>query len=62
MDQLLTIGLTNGTQTFWMGETLKYFYLIFEDESVIDLDEWILNTEAHPFRRPMPEESKTHQR
>ena len=42
-----------------MGETLKYFYLIFEDESVIDLDEWILNTEAHPFRRPMPEESKT---
>ncbi|KAH7324681.1 glycoside hydrolase family 47 protein [Stachybotrys elegans] len=39
-------------ETFWMGETLKYFYLIFEDESVIDLDEWILNTEAHPIRRP----------
>jgi mannosyl-oligosaccharide alpha-1,2-mannosidase len=31
---------------------LKYFYLIFEDESVINLDEWVLNTEAHPFRRP----------
>lgn len=39
-------------QTFWLGETLKYFYLVFEDERVIDLDEWVLNTEAHPFRRP----------
>jgi mannosyl-oligosaccharide alpha-1,2-mannosidase len=42
-------------QTFWMGETLKYFFLIFEDESVISLDEWILNTEAHPLRRPARE-------
>lgn len=36
-----------------MGETLKYFYLIFEDASVLNLDEWVLNTEAHPLRRPM---------
>lgn len=35
-----------------MGETLKYFYLIFADESVINLDDWVLNTEAHPFKRP----------
>lgn len=35
-----------------MGETLKYFYLIFDDESTISLDEWVLNTEAHPFKRP----------
>ncbi|KFA66221.1 hypothetical protein S40285_05092 [Stachybotrys chlorohalonatus IBT 40285] len=40
-------------ETFWMGETLKYFYLIFEDASVLNLDEWVLNTEAHPLRRPM---------
>ncbi|KAM4066252.1 glycosyl hydrolase family protein [Hirsutella rhossiliensis] len=39
-------------ETFWLSETLKYFYLIFDDEGVIDLDEWVLNTEAHPFRRP----------
>lgn len=39
-------------ETFWMGETLKYFYLIFDDESTINLDEWVLNTEAHPLRRP----------
>jgi mannosyl-oligosaccharide alpha-1,2-mannosidase len=39
-------------ETFWLSETLKYFYLIFEDTTVISLDEWVLNTEAHPFRRP----------
>lgn len=30
------------------AETLKYLYLIFCDDSVISLDEWVLNTEAHP--------------
>ena len=33
-------------------ETLKYFYLVFSEPDVIDLDEWVFNTEAHPFRRP----------
>lgn len=37
-----------------MAETLKYFYLVFDDESTIDLDEWVFNTEAHPFKRPVP--------
>jgi len=39
-------------ESFWMAETLKYFYLIFSDPDVVSLDEWVLNTEAHPFRRP----------
>ncbi|KND87058.1 Mannosyl-oligosaccharide alpha-1,2-mannosidase [Tolypocladium ophioglossoides CBS 100239] len=39
-------------ETFWLSETVKYFYLIFDDEGVINLDEWVLNTEAHPVRRP----------
>lgn len=43
-------------QTFWMSETIKYFYLTFEDPNVINLDEWVLNTEAHPLRRPKGEE------
>ncbi|KAM5360264.1 hypothetical protein ACJZ2D_013872 [Fusarium nematophilum] len=38
-------------ESFWLAETLKYFYLIFEDEDVISLDEWVFNTEAHPLRR-----------
>ncbi|KAI8939502.1 hypothetical protein NX059_003273 [Plenodomus lindquistii] len=40
-------------ESFWLAETLKYFYLLFEEEGVVSLDEWVLNTEAHPFRRPV---------
>lgn len=39
-------------ESFWTAETLKYFYLIFSREDMISLDEWVFNTEAHPFRRP----------
>lgn len=39
-------------ESFWLAETLKYFYLLFEKEDVISLDDWVLNTEAHPFKRP----------
>ena len=39
-------------ESFWLAETLKYFYLVFAGEGEVDLDEWVLNTEAHPLRRP----------
>ncbi|KAL2856066.1 glycoside hydrolase [Aspergillus pseudoustus] len=39
-------------ESFWLAETLKYFYLIFSDPDLISLDEYVLNTEAHPFKRP----------
>ncbi|RAL66730.1 hypothetical protein DID88_007513 [Monilinia fructigena] len=39
-------------ESFWMAETLKYFYLIFADPDLISLDEYVLNTEAHPLKRP----------
>jgi mannosyl-oligosaccharide alpha-1,2-mannosidase len=39
-------------ESFWTAETLKYFYLIFSPPDMISLDEWVFNTEAHPFRRP----------
>jgi len=38
-------------ESFWMAETLKYFYLIFSEPHVVSLDEYVLNTEAHPLRR-----------
>ena len=37
-------------ESFWFGETLKYFYLLFAEPSLVSLDEFVLNTEAHPFR------------
>lgn len=36
-------------QSFLLAETLKYLYLLFSEDDLISLDEWVLNTEAHPF-------------
>ncbi|KAF7298942.1 Glycoside hydrolase family 47 protein [Mycena indigotica] len=36
-------------ETFMLSETLKYLYLIFSDESVLPLDKYVFNTEAHPL-------------
>lgn len=43
---------TDSMESFWFAETLKYFYLIFSPPDVLSLDDWVLNTEAHPFKRP----------
>ncbi len=37
-------------QSFFLAETLKYFYLLYSPSSVIPLDKWVFNTEAHPLR------------
>ncbi|XP_064649601.1 endoplasmic reticulum mannosyl-oligosaccharide 1,2-alpha-mannosidase-like [Lineus longissimus] len=37
-------------ESFFLGETLKYFYLLFsEDENLLPSDKFIFNTEAHPL-------------
>ncbi|EOY32061.1 hypothetical protein SCA6_011162 [Theobroma cacao] len=40
----------NMMQSFFLAETLKYLYLLFSPPSVIPLDEWVFNTEAHPLK------------
>uniref|UniRef100_A0A668UES3 alpha-1,2-Mannosidase n=1 Tax=Oreochromis aureus TaxID=47969 RepID=A0A668UES3_OREAU len=36
--------------SFFLGETLKYFYLLFSDDpNFISLDQFVFNTEAHPL-------------
>ncbi|WWC63138.1 uncharacterized protein I303_105738 [Kwoniella dejecticola CBS 10117] len=34
-------------ETFWLAETLKYLYLLFDDSDHIPLDRHVFNTEAH---------------
>lgn len=37
-------------ESFWIAETLKYFYLLFSDDpNEIPFDEFVFNTEAHPL-------------
>lgn len=38
-------------ESFWLAETLKYFYLLFSDRDFISLEENVFNTEAHPMPR-----------
>lgn len=36
-------------ESFFIAETLKYFMLIFADDELLPLDQWVFNTEAHPM-------------
>ena len=36
-------------ESFWIAETLKYLLLTHSDANMLDLDKWVLNTEAHPL-------------
>ncbi|OAL52242.1 alpha-mannosidase IC [Pyrenochaeta sp. DS3sAY3a] len=46
----LELELEDSMESFWLAETLKYFYLVFSEPELVSLDEWVLSTEAHPFR------------
>jgi len=45
---------SNFQESFFFAETLKYLFLIFSDKSLISLDDYVFNTEAHPFRLSTP--------
>lgn len=38
-------------ESFWLAETLKYFYLLFSPPDLLPLDGIVINTEAHIFPR-----------
>ncbi|KAJ9464997.1 Mannosyl-oligosaccharide 1 [Diplonema papillatum] len=47
----------NSMESFFPGETLKYLFLLFADDSLLPLDKFVLNTEAHVLPvvpKPMP--------
>jgi mannosyl-oligosaccharide alpha-1,2-mannosidase len=54
LDAMLTLF----AQSFWIAETLKYFYLVFSEPDLISLDDYVFNTEAHPLRIPKPADSR----
>ncbi|XP_077986058.1 endoplasmic reticulum mannosyl-oligosaccharide 1,2-alpha-mannosidase-like isoform X2 [Glandiceps talaboti] len=54
-------GFKNKMESFFLGETLKYFYLLFSDDmNLIPLDQYVFNTEGHPL--PIRENSRTNAR
>lgn len=37
--------------SYFLAETLKYFYLLYAPENTLDLNKVVFNTEAHPLRK-----------
>ncbi len=44
-----TFELEDSMESFFFAETLKYAYLLFAPENVLDLKKVVFNTEAHPL-------------
>ena len=51
----LDLGYRDKMESFFLGETLKYFFLLFSDTEIISLDKFVFNTEAHAL--PIQESS-----
>ncbi len=45
-----TFEKANSMESFFFGETLKYAYLIFAPDKTLDFNQYVLTTEAHPFK------------
>ena len=47
------LGFRDKMESFFLGETLKYFFLLFSDIDMVPLDKFVFNTEAHilPIRK-----------
>ncbi|KAM6910762.1 mannosyl-oligosaccharide 1,2-alpha-mannosidase IA [Xenentodon cancila] len=45
----MTVNHDNMQQSFFLSETLKYLYLLFSDDDLLSLEDWVFNTEAHPL-------------
>ncbi|KAJ5195094.1 Mannosyl-oligosaccharide 1-2-alpha-mannosidase [Penicillium cinerascens] len=56
LDDALTVPAKkrDNMESFWMAETLKYFYLLFSDRDFVSLEDHVFNTEAHPLPRFKP--------
>ena len=46
-------------ESFFLSETLKYLYLLYDSQSFIQLDTFVFNTEAHPL--PLMRENELRQ-
>lgn len=52
IENVETMEQRDNMPTFFLAETLKYFYLTFsKHQNKFDFDEYIFNTEAHPFKK-----------
>ncbi len=53
LESVLTKEKSDNMESFFFAETLKYLYLLFDDEASLKFDDVIFNTEAHPYKKEM---------
>jgi hypothetical protein len=58
VENVNTMKQKDEMETFFIAETLKYCYLTFNSEASVNLDDYVFNTEAHPFRKSSFEPEK----
>ncbi|HNX44288.1 MAG TPA: glycoside hydrolase family 47 protein [Bacteroidales bacterium] len=51
LKNVMTKERDDDMESFFFAETLKYFFLLFDDGRSLDFDKVIFNTEAHPYKR-----------
>ncbi|CAI2356808.1 unnamed protein product [Caenorhabditis sp. 36 PRJEB53466] len=46
----INVSYRDSMESFFLGETLKYLYLLLaDDQTILPLDEWVFTTEGHPL-------------
>lgn len=45
----LPAGHKDSMPSYFTAETLKYLYLLFSEDDLVPLHDWVFNTEAHPL-------------
>ncbi|KAJ5202031.1 uncharacterized protein N7498_006694 [Penicillium cinerascens] len=43
---------SDSMESYWMAQTLKYFYLMFSAPDVLSLDHYVFNSAGHPLKLP----------
>jgi mannosidase alpha-like ER degradation enhancer 2 len=51
LKDVVTKEKKDSMESFFLAETMKYLYLTFAKESVLDFQKVIFNTEAHPLKK-----------
>ena len=51
LKSVVTKEKSDRMESYFLAETLKYFYLLFAPDETLDFSKVIFNTEAHPIRR-----------
>jgi ER degradation enhancer, mannosidase alpha-like 2 len=51
IENVVTKQQADHMESFALAETFKYFWLLFSPKDALNLDQVVLNTEAHPLRR-----------